>query len=68
MNKILPYIGVTALLVILCWADHELYWGVFQLEWLSVAYVLAMACVRGAQGAKRQCAVCSTRDKTVRYH
>lgn len=56
VKTILPYIGVTALLVILCWADHELYWGVFQLEWLSISYVLAMACVRGAQGAKRQCA------------
>ena len=56
VKTILPYIGVTVLLVILCWADHELYWGVFQLEWLSVSYVLAIACVRGAQGAKRQCA------------
>lgn len=56
VKTLLPYIGVTALMAVLCWADHEFYWGVFQLEWLSVSYVLAMACVRGVQGAKRQCA------------
>ena len=55
-KTLLPYIGVTALVAVLCWADHELYWGVFQLEWLSVSYVLAIACVRGAQSVKRQCA------------
>lgn len=54
VKTVLPYVGITVLLVILCWIDYRLYLGVLQLDWISVPYVLAIACIRGAQATKKQ--------------